>query len=149
MLHRKAETGILPPGIGWVVLKKNKLLFRLEDVRGARGEEGEARGEGRGMRCEKKEVVFSGSSGFEQTFDEAFERLNRAKGSHNFVSLLDLRREVPVPRAVFDAGLHRLRVADRYTLSAAEGRHGLDAAERKAGLVEEGTLLLYVSRRSS
>jgi hypothetical protein len=56
---------------------------------------------------------------------------------------------VPVDRAAFDTGLHQLRVAGRYSLSAAEGRHGLSPEEREAGITEDGTLLLYVSRRTA
>jgi hypothetical protein len=77
-----------------------------------------------------------------------FERLNREKGSHNFVSLVDLRRALPMDCAAFDAALQELRRAGRYTLSGAEGRHGLTPDERAAGISEQGTLLLYVSRRT-
>jgi hypothetical protein len=62
---------------------------------------------------------------------------------------VDLRQALPVDRAVFDAELRRLRIAGRYTLSAAEGRHGTNAEERAAGITEEGALLLYVSRKGS
>ncbi|HTU22540.1 MAG TPA: hypothetical protein VMG10_31165 [Gemmataceae bacterium] len=54
---------------------------------------------------------------------------------------------MPVERAAFDAGLQDLRRARRYTLSAAEGRHGLRAEEQDAGIHEDGSLLLFVSRR--
>lgn len=83
------------------------------------------------------------------TFDAAFERLDRATGSHNFVSLVDLRRAMPWDRATFDAELKRQRRAGRYTLAAAEGRHGVTAEEREAGILEGGTLLLYVLRRAT
>jgi hypothetical protein len=54
---------------------------------------------------------------------------------------------LPVERTTFDAGLEELRRAGRYTLSGAEGRHGVSDAERDAGICEVGTLLLYVSRK--
>ena len=81
-------------------------------------------------------------------FDSAFDRLDRQKGSHNLVNLLELRRAVPMDHAAFDAGLQQLRRDGRYTLSAAEGRHGVTPEERAAGIVEEGALLLFVSRKS-
>jgi hypothetical protein len=85
---------------------------------------------------------------FSQAFDEVFVRLDRAAGGHNFVSLADLRPALNVERTVFDAGLREMRRAGQFTFSAAEGRHGLGEAERAAGITEDGTLLLYVSRRT-
>ena len=35
----------------------------------------------------------------------------------------------------------------RYGLSAAEGRHGLSRQEHDAAIMEDGALLLYVSRK--
>ena len=84
---------------------------------------------------------------FSTLFEEAFVRLERERGGHNHVSLVELRRAVPVERAAFDAGLQLLRHSGRYTLSAAEGRHGLSDEERDGGLYEDGNLLLFVSRR--
>jgi hypothetical protein len=81
--------------------------------------------------------------------DAAFDRLDREAGGHNFVSLVALRLELAGhDRAAVDGELHRQRVAGRYSLSAAEGRHGVSPAEREAGIVEGGALLLYVSRRA-
>ena len=48
-----------------------------------------------------------------------------------------------------EAGLRELRRRGRYSLSAAEGRFGISPTERDAGIMEEGTLLLFVSRWSS
>jgi hypothetical protein len=59
---------------------------------------------------------------FARLFEEAFDRFDRERGSHNLVSLVGLRRALPVGRAAFDAELQRLRRAGRYSLSAAEGR---------------------------
>ncbi len=61
---------------------------------------------------------------------------------------MDLRRLVPLAREPFDSGLRKLRIGGRYTLSAAEGRHGVSPEERAAGIVEDGSLLLYVSRKT-
>jgi hypothetical protein len=88
------------------------------------------------------------SLNFNQRFDAAFTRLDRDQGGHNFVSLIAIRKALAdVSRDTFDAGLQALRLAGRFTLSAAEGRHGLTVEERNAGIVEDGTLLLYVSKR--
>jgi hypothetical protein len=84
---------------------------------------------------------------FATWFDKAFQEIDRQTGSHNFVSLVDLRRVVQVERTIFDEGLRQLRQAGRYTLSGAEGRHGISDEERAAGVNENGALLLYVSRR--
>jgi hypothetical protein len=86
---------------------------------------------------------------FARLFDDAFARLDRERGGHNLVSLVGLRQSLPVSREAFDDGLRGLRRQGRYSLSAAEGRHGLSPEERQAGLVEDGTLLLYVSRRDA
>ena len=137
---------VLAEGVGWLLLKTSKVFFLLEDLHGP----------GRPTRIDSAAAealsappVSSPPVDFGSAFDEAFNRLDRAKGSHNFVSLVDLRQAVPADRAAFDSGLHRLRVAGRYTLSAAEGRHGISQEERDAGILEDGTLLLHVSRRSS
>jgi hypothetical protein len=86
---------------------------------------------------------------FAKAFDEAFRRLDVQKGSHNFVSLVDLRQELPIDRQTFDSELTNLRLAGRYTLSAAEGRDGISPQEREAAIPEGGTVLLYVSRKLS
>ena len=56
-------------------------------------------------------------------------------------------RRVPVDRETFDGELQRLRREGDYSLSAAEGRHGVTAEEKEAALAEHGALLLFVSRR--
>lgn len=86
---------------------------------------------------------------FAQAFDAAFARLEGQKRTSNYVSLVELRRALPCDRQTFDHGLHELRRAGRYTLSAAEGRHGISPEEQQAGIVEDGALLLHVSRRPS
>ena len=45
--------------------------------------------------------------------------------------------------------MHQLRREGRFTLSAAEGRHGLAPEEQDTAIREEGTLLLFVSRKTS
>lgn len=87
---------------------------------------------------------------FASRFDAAFRKLDERSGGHNFVSLVDLRRTVHAwPLAVFDAELRKLRVDRVYTLSAAEGRYGVTPEERDAAIHEDGSMLLYVSRRKS
>jgi hypothetical protein len=85
---------------------------------------------------------------FARRFEDAFNHLDRERGGHNFLSLVQLRQALAdVPRAAFDAELRALLLAGRFSLSAAEGRHGLTVEERTAGIVEDGILLLYASRR--
>jgi hypothetical protein len=89
------------------------------------------------------------SADFTVCFESAFAELDRQKGSHNFVSLVDLRRALPTfSREQFDRGLGELRAAGRFGLSAAESIHGIRTGEREAGIEEAGTLLVNVSRKS-
>jgi hypothetical protein len=150
LLHRQVNERSLPQGIGVLLSKKKPLLFLLADINAVSSSrtspptplEKAVGGEG-----SQDKVPPPSQIDFSALFEEAFARLDCERGGHNHVSLVDLRRAVPVERAVFDAGLHRLRHAGRYSLSAAEGRHGLSDEERDAGLYEDGSLLLFVSRR--
>jgi hypothetical protein len=127
---RLAET-TLPKSIGSLRIKGKSYVFLLADV-------------GTPPPPKKEEPT---PVDFGRLFDEAFARLDQQKGSHNLVSLVTLRQEVAVDRATFDHGLRELRRAGRYSLSAAEGRDGISHEEREAGINEEGTLLLFVSRK--
>ena len=85
---------------------------------------------------------------FAAAFDAAFHDVNRRQGSHNFVSLVDLRQVLArFSREQFDRGLRDLRAAGLYGLSAVEGLHGIGTQERDSGIEEAGTLLLYVSKK--
>ncbi|XXT18863.1 hypothetical protein WME94_52415 [Sorangium sp. So ce429] len=86
---------------------------------------------------------------FADRFDAAFSALDRDAGGHNYVTLRALRAALPdVPRAVFDAELAALRRQRRYSLDPSDGRHHQMAdAEREAGIMEAGNLLVYVARR--
>jgi hypothetical protein len=138
-----ATDRVLPPGVGWLWLAGKRLYFLLKDVHGSPALPSQSpaaevkASDGRGSRAD-----------FALAFQDAFDRLDRHHGSHNFVSLVDLRRGIPCDRPTFDAELHKLRLAGRYTLSAAEGRHGITPEERQAGISEEGSLLLFVSRKT-
>ena len=134
-IRRRAESRSLPPAVGCLLQKKTPLLFLLSDVAAA--------------PPARPEPPPPPAADFARTFDEAFRQLDRQRGGHNHVSLVDLRRAVAVDRPTFDAGLQDLRRAGRYTLSAAEGRHGITPADQEAGVHEDGSLLLYVSRRLS
>jgi hypothetical protein len=128
-VNQQAEAGRLARGVGWLWTGKKRQLFLLQDIQGGQ--------------------TPAPLPDFATLFERAFDRLDRAGGSHNFVSLVPLRHAVGLPRPAFDQGLQQLRRAGRYTLSAAEGRHGLTAEEQEAGVNEDGMLLLYVSRRST
>jgi hypothetical protein len=132
---RLVETRSLPPAVGCLLQKGKPLLFLTADV-------------GTTPPPPHLEAARSATD-FASAFDDAFRRLEQRQRTPNWASLVDLRRELPFDRAAFDAGLHELRRAGRYSLSGADGRHGLGEEERQAGINEGGTLLLYVSRRLS
>jgi hypothetical protein len=138
-LIRHIASGTLPTGVGCLRIRKKPHLFLLAEL-------------GAQAPAAKPESTAAPSAvlavpDFPRLFEEAFDRLDRARGSPNLVSLVSLRRELPVGRAAFDAELQRLRRAGRYSLSAAEGRHGISPEERDAAIPEDGSLLLFVSRR--
>jgi hypothetical protein len=137
-LVRRITEGALPAGVGCLRIKKKPHLFLLADL---------------GAPAPKVTAAPAPPPAppqdFARRFAEAFDRLDRARGSHNLVSLVGLRREVPVDRDAFDAELQRLRRAGLYSLSAAEGRHGISPEEREAAIPEDGSLLLFVSRRGT
>ncbi|WP_437724767.1 hypothetical protein [Sorangium sp. So ce861] len=89
------------------------------------------------------------SAPFAARFDAAFTALDRDSGGNNYVTLRALRAALPdVPRATFDAELSALRRQRRYSLDPSDGRHHQMAeAEREAGILEAGNLLVYVARR--
>jgi hypothetical protein len=135
----------LPSGVGLLLIKRKPLLFLLDEINASWP--APPRTADRPAREEEKPPA-AAPVDFEQLFEEAFTRLNREHGSHNHVSLVALREAVPVDRATFDAGLQQLRRNGRYSLSAAEGRHGISPEEQEAAIREDGSLLLFVSRKS-
>jgi hypothetical protein len=145
-LVRRLETGSLPPAIGSLRIKKKQYLFLTRDV-GVRIPTPTS------LPSPKAEPPLPAQSipalDFAPLFDAAFARLDRERGGHNLVNLVSLRQAIPVDRATFDAELQRMRRAGRYSLSAAEGRHGLSPQEQAAAFREDGALLLFVSRRGS
>jgi hypothetical protein len=147
---RQIEEGSLPPTVGCLTINRSKKLFLIADVRTGRQEplaSATATAAPTVAPVGAPSTAAPPHEDFAQAFDDAFGQLDRQAGGHNFVSLVDLRRLLPVGRPAFDAGLHDLRRAGRYGLSAAEGRHGLSTEESAAGILEDGTLLLYVSRK--
>jgi hypothetical protein len=147
-LERRIADGTLPAGVGWVLSKKKPLLFLVEDLHLSAPLEALHAPSQPVQSAPVRNEVAESSFDFPAAFDEAFQRLDRQAGSLNFVSLVALRRAIPVERAVFDRELRQLRLAGRYALSAAEGRHGISPEEREAAIPEEGSLLLFVSRKS-
>jgi hypothetical protein len=79
----------------------------------------------------------------------AYEQLNAraSRWARDFISLVDLRREAHLGRSEFDGAITDLRRRGVLSLSAAEGRHGISEEERQAGIREEGSLLLFATRR--
>jgi hypothetical protein len=171
-IKRRVTDGQLPLGVGRLLQKKKPLLFLVSDIVsggvecGERAQGSQARPAVSGAhfptpdngvensaigRTEPPQTSSAAepTAEFAHAFDETFRRLDEQSRSHNFVSLLELRRGLPFDREAFDAGLRELRRAGRYTLSAAEGRQGVSPEEQEAGIIEDGALLLYVSRKLS
>jgi len=148
-VNRRIEEETLPQGVGWLLVKRSKKLFLLQDlhVGGGQRESATTAPAQTAAKVESPVRPQDDSGEFAQAFDDAFQRLDRQHGAHNFVNLVELRRAVPGTRESFDAELRQLRLAGRYSLSAAEGRHGLSPEEREAAVLEDGTLLLYVSKK--
>ncbi|HZU36534.1 MAG TPA: hypothetical protein VFA18_11525, partial [Gemmataceae bacterium] len=134
VVNRLLDADRQPAGLGWVWSGKERCLLLLSDLHG---------------RAPVATPASGATPDFPAAFEQAFRLLDRQSGQHNFVKLTDLRRAVPVARTAFDAGLRELRRAGRYSLSAAEGRHGLNTEDKEAGILEDGSLLLYVSKRES
>src|SRR5262249_3440398 len=139
-VNRWLTDGTTPPGVGWVLIRKSTKLFLLSDLHVAgeanpihgRAEEHSALSTEHAVpirtesyRAPTPTTSTSSKEAFESAFADAFASLDRQAGGHNFVSLVELRGAVPVGRERFDVGLRELRVAGQFTLSAAEGRHGI------------------------
>lgn len=172
-IKRRVADGQLPPGVGRLLQRKKPLLFLISDIVSSNAEWGErpqnsqtrpaASGvnfpaiddgnvnliSGRAEPPQTPAAASEPAAEFVHAFDEAFRRLDEQSRSHNFVSILELRRGLPFDPQAFDTGLRKLRRAGRYTLSAAEGRQGISPEEQEAGIIEDGALLLYVSRKLS
>jgi hypothetical protein len=133
----------LPTGIGFVGVRNGakpgiRHFFRLIHLHAGRAA---------GERAAPVPPPAATRPDFAAAFDAVFDRLDRAAGGYNFVSLVDLRAAFPdVPRDLFDAELLTLRRARRYSLNSAEGYDGIRPEERDAAIREEGELLLHVSR---
>src|SRR5579871_75473 len=150
-LLRQIEQGSLPVNVGWITIHRSKKLFLLADLHRGQQRSNVPRTptplpqiQGRGADAPATEPVRE----FAERFGQAFAELDRRAGGHNFVSLVDLRAQLSMPREKFDTELQNLRRAGQYGLSAAEGRHGLTPEERAAAIMEDGTSLLYVSRKT-
>jgi hypothetical protein len=149
-LQRRLQEGTLPPSVGCLVIRKKPYLFLLAELSSKpvlppapppRTQGADAPRSPERVEPAKPPIDFAAA------FAQAFDKLDRERGAHGLVSLVWLRQEIPVGRAQFDEGLNALRRAGLYTLTAAESRSGITPEEREAGIFEQGSLLLYVSRR--
>ena len=87
-LTQRREEGKLPADIGCILQKKAPVFFFLEDlIRGPRGSNAQST-----LREPHRE------ESFESAFDAAFALLDQEKGSHNFVSLRNLRPRLGLAR---------------------------------------------------
>jgi hypothetical protein len=146
LLNRSDLGDELPPGIGCVRASVGKgeaqnLFFPLEHLRTTRAAP---------HPVEAAPVPAQPPADFLAAFDAAFARLDRERGSNNFVSLVDLRPALSgVPREAFDFGLQQLRRERKYVLTSDERYDGLTPEQQAAAIREEGEFLLHVSRGRS
>ncbi len=151
-LERRLHEGTLPQSVGCLLIRKKPHLFLLAELANKVVLPPAALSVPQGADAPRSpqqgaDAPRSPAVDFAPAFAEAFDKLDRERGAHGLVSLVWLRQEIPVRRAEFDEGLNALRRAGLYTLTAAESRAGITPEEREAGIVEQGSLLLYVSRR--
>jgi hypothetical protein len=142
-LEQRITEGTLSPEVGLLRVKGKALLFLLADIA-----ENRTASPTPPPSPQPADAQPPPPTSFAERFDSAFDRLDRERGGHNLVSLVDLRELLGDDRTTFNTELLALRRAGRYSLSGAEGRHGISAEERDASIREGGTFLLYVSRRS-
>jgi hypothetical protein len=126
----------IPEGIGLLRIKKQPCFFFWSDVISASPTD-----------VEDAKLSAPAAVEFAVAFEQAFDALDRQRGSINLVSLVELRRALPFDRDTFERELYELRKANRFSLSGAEGRHGISEEEREAAIREGDNLLLYVIRR--
>ncbi|MBL8797988.1 MAG: hypothetical protein JNM56_29085 [Planctomycetia bacterium] len=77
----------------------------------------------------------------------AFAAVEQGERTRNWVNLADLEAQLGWNRARFLAVLKAARQRGWLTLSAAEGKGGISDRDRKAGIYEDGALLLFASRK--
>lgn len=139
----------LSPNVGWIEDGKTEKFFLVADLGSPamRRRLSDQNPSPRTTVAEPASATRAPAQGFANEFVAAFDRLDRAGGNLNFVSLLDLRRELPsYSRAAFDEGVEHLRKEQRFSLRRPEGRHGISPAERDASIFEAGSQFLYVER---
>lgn len=145
----RLEKGTLDPAYASLFYEGQRIIFRRSDIVPQVAESAAA-----DMAAnEKPQTVVSASEHADDTFaddfDGAFRELDAKSGRRNFVKVYELRQALAqYSRAVFDAGLKQLRLANRYTMDSVFGASAsLTEAERAAGIQEGQSLLVYVSRR--
>jgi hypothetical protein len=139
-LDRRLNEHALPAGVGLLQVKRAPLFFLVSDV-------GQSWPKLPESPAEPAQPGPKAVGDFLSRFEDAFRRLDAARGGNNLVSLVSLREALGDDRDSFDTGLGQLRRQGRYSLSAAEGRHGISREEQAAGIVEDGSLLLFASRK--
>ena len=137
-----------PAGFGILHFAKKDLLFRLRDVTRCSPGMGDHPAVPHESEVVRPIPTPSDGTTFADAFDQAFARLDASDGGYNFVKLLHLRQALPqYGRAEFDAELHTLRLARRYSLMPSEGNGiSLSDQEHDAGIQEAGSRLVYCKK---
>lgn len=141
----------LGPDVAWLRLKGQRVYFRRQDVEPAGLAAG---GAAAAVPHQPPHATAPAPAAppadFPAAFEAAFCRVAARGSGWRPVLVHDLRAELPqFTREQFDAGLRALRLADRYTMDSSQGGDvRLTEEQRRAGIQEGSSLLVYVSRKS-
>ena len=144
----KMSRGTLPPTVAWIKKSGKNHLFLVEDLSPPALRQRITAMDGAPPQAVAPSQT--SASSYPSRFDAEFRRLDRQRGSNNFVWLFELRDALPeFTREQFDGGLRQLREARRFKLNAGEGHYGMSQQQSNGSIREAGTVYLSVSRIES
>lgn len=143
---KQAEHAEPPPGVDAELYDQiKKQVARGDDIAKEMLERWEARRSD--PKWTKQAPKQDAPAGHAEAFEKAFDKLDKG---HNLVSMVDLRKELGLPKEQFDGLVHELRKSGKWGAAALEGRHGITPEERDAAIVDpgsDGALLGYMQRK--
>lgn len=144
-----AQAAQLPPGLHWISVKGAPLFFHGADMQPPEAQSVPIPAVTKPAQPPPTTSTSTRLEEFPARFAQAFEQIDQRMGRRNFVKVYELRRELPqYNREQFDQGLWKLREQGRYAMNSSDGNVvALSPEERDAGIMEAGSLLVYVSRK--